>query len=462
MPAADENEEFEFRLRAEQEGGSAAPAAKAPEQPLSSSPLAWAKGAAQAAGSLAWGVPQTVINEGIASGIDMLHNAPSDPSGNEFIREGRGLPGYTPGSPEGRAILGGLQKVTKPLADLIEKGADTDNPDPRKQATGHLIKALLPLAPMKAVKVEREAVPELSAMKAGANALYDTAKSTGEVAWHKDFGPMIQDAETKLRDRGYRDDANPMAAKALAMLEEEATNPKAIGTSALGMQRLRESLRNYEASAFNPGQPKNLDSSMVSDIIDSFDSMVDANMPGTGAAQAAAREAWRKYRNSESLKGVMERAQVRSDQFKQAGMENALRTEFAQLYRNPKRMRFFNDEETAAIRDVANGTATQKTLRRIGALFSPTGHGGLAIDSIVGAFAGLPVGAALAGAGAASKFAAGKLRESAARTAVDTAKLGRRPRSRTSVQALPATGSLPIAEIANSDQGRPTLGDWSP
>jgi hypothetical protein len=177
--------------------------------------------------------------------------------------------------------------------------------------------------------------------------------------------------------------------------------------------------------------------------------LMDSSMPSATAAQKVGKEQWRRYRNSETMQTVMDRAERRSSQYSNAGKDNALRVEFKQLADNPRRMRYFNDEEAAAINEVANGTATQKGLRKIGQLFSPHSVGGLIGSALVGAAGHDPTLAMVAaGVGAGGKLVSTAMRKSAAQRAMDTVALGRAPVSRLGLSGIPQSGILPLLPLS--------------
>lgn len=118
-----------------------------PPEELSSNPLAWLKGTGDAALAGVTGMGANIGNEAIAGATDFLRDgAQGEKTGNDVMRNPP-IPSWVPHTPEGRAIGQftslAMEPITKPIAAATNWSADTDNPDPGVQATGHLAKALL-------------------------------------------------------------------------------------------------------------------------------------------------------------------------------------------------------------------------------------------------------------------------------------------------------------------------------
>jgi len=96
-------------------------------------------GAAEAATEYATGMVTTPINE-FAAGIRGAMG--KDDSGTV-------IDPYKPETPVGQAASKGVSTLMSPVSAAIDWSADTDNPDPKVRATGHLAKGLLGLVGLK-------------------------------------------------------------------------------------------------------------------------------------------------------------------------------------------------------------------------------------------------------------------------------------------------------------------------
>lgn len=169
---------------------------------------------------------------------------------------------------------------------------------------------------------------------------------------------------------------------------------------------------------------------------------------GTAVADLKmARSLWRRMAKSKTLDKANERAQTQA-----SGVENGLRTQFRQLLNNEAKMRNFSPGERAAIKAVADGTATRNTLRKLGKLGFGSGVqtnmlGGTASTSGasgVGYLLGGPVGAVI---GAAAPGVVGGIAQPAAqRLAQRAADLARAQAATGRVLPAPRpTGAIPLS-----------------
>lgn len=119
----------------------------APPVETSSNPLKWLRGAGDAALAGITGIGANIGNEALAGATDFMRDGlPGEKTGNDVIANPP-IPSWQTRTPEGQAIgrfsSMAMQPIAKPLAAVTNWSADTENPDPGVQATGHLAKALL-------------------------------------------------------------------------------------------------------------------------------------------------------------------------------------------------------------------------------------------------------------------------------------------------------------------------------
>lgn len=133
---------------------------------------------------------------------------------------------------------------------------------------------------------------------------------------------------------------------------------------------------------------------------------VTSGDPKAAAALKEARNLWSRKSKAEEIAQLIERAEISAPNFSASGFENALRTEFRSLAKNPKRMRRFTKEEQAAIKKVAQGGRLENAMRMIGKM-APTG----AVSGMFGVLTStaIPGGAALPIAGLAGRYAATRM-----------------------------------------------------
>jgi len=112
---------------------------------------------------------------------------------------------------------------------------------------------------------------------------------------------------------------------------------------------------------------------------------------------------WSQASKSDAIETLIDRAKISASNFSGSGMENALRTEFRALAKDPAKMRLFAPDEREAIRKVAMGGPVDNVMRFIGK-FAPTSLVSGALSSGTGVLFGGPIGAvALPAAGFAAR-----------------------------------------------------------
>jgi hypothetical protein len=123
-----------------------------------------------------------------------------------------------------------------------------------------------------------------------------------------------------------------------------------------------------------------------------------------------ARGLYRRQKNSEMLDSMESKADdAGQTNYTQAGLEHALRREFAKLARNDKRMRVLKPEEQAAVKKVAAPGRAANTLRNIGKVDPTRGGMGAAMNTVVGGGTGAVLGGLMGGpAGAGAGAIAGQ------------------------------------------------------
>lgn len=256
-----------------------------------------------------------------------------------------------------------------------------------------------------ASKAVNKAIPTTDDLRATSQKLYDIADKAKVVVRPQAYDKMVNTIALKARSAGMDHGVHPKAGAAVTRLLDEVGQPKTL--------QEMEILRRVLGSAAKSTEPdeRRVASIMIDAMDDQMDNLKASDISsgnlkvGVGALQGA-RELWKRQAKGEVVEDIFERAGVRSGQFSQSGMENALRTEFRQLAMNKKRLRGFTAEEQAAIRKVATGGPVENTLRLLGK-FAPRGI----VSSTLGGGAGYAVGGPV---GAAAVMGAGELGKRAA------------------------------------------------
>lgn len=188
----------------------------------------------------------------------------------------------------------------------------------------------------------------------------------------------------------------------------------------LTLQTMEQQRRILNLAAKQAAQAGNsADEAIANATIRRLDEFVQNNsnvLFATGSAQKAtqalkeARSLWRMSAKSEQIAGLIENAKLRAQNYSQSGMDNALKTEFMSLARDPRKLRGFTKQEQEAIKRVVNGSLLEKAARGVGK-FAVRGPVSGTIHTLVGVGTGSPVvPLATAGIAEAGKQAAGAMR----------------------------------------------------
>ena len=212
--------------------------------------------------------------------------------------------------------------------------------------------------------------PETSAqLKTQASAAYNRADQA-ELVVKPDYVQNIAEKLTKEAfDAGYDPGLHPKIGSVLKRLESEGTNYKTLRE----MENLRRIVRDPEGDFTNPGQQR-----IASMLVDKYDDFVenisDSNVLAGDQKSAVsalndARTTYSRAKKQQTIEDIVKRAEIRSAQMTQGGIDNALRTEFSSLAKNNKRMAAFSKEEKQQITEIAKGGGNiQQFLRGFGRL----------------------------------------------------------------------------------------------
>lgn len=405
---------------------------------------------------------RAVAEPALAIGTSMV-SSPVNHFWNAAMEAGRFPTGqpmgtYEPRTPEGKAVLGGIDKLTRMtgIPSLLEKGLDLDSPDPGTRSTGHAIAGTIGALPLigriTGAAASRAAIPTRAAIKDAANAAYTRAEQAGGMLPQSNLGGFVNQAEQMLVKEGFDQQLNPKTYAAVQRFMDEATKPGISGHSPQGAEILRRVLLNAEKSA----EIGSADARLAGKLVDEFDDFMDKQLPSSSSEYANARLLWQTNRKAQDIETLFERAQNQAGQYSVSGMENALRTQFKQLADNPRRFNRFNAAEKDAILKVVRGGPIQYGLRLLGK-FAPTGTVP-ALASLAAEGVAPGAGIALAGAGIAGKAGASALRNRAARRVDELVRSGAipaMPNARPGQPGLPQLGYLPANALAVQERDRP-------
>jgi hypothetical protein len=164
-----------------------------------------------------------------------------------------------------------------------------------------------------------------------------------------------------------------------------------------------------------------------------------------------ARDLWKRSNKTQIVEDLLQSAELRSGNYSQSGMENAVRQKLVKLA-DSEDMKFFSLGEQEAIRSAAKGGKVQNVLRWMGKL-SPSSVVAAGAGSYIGASMLGPVGAVIAPAvGYGAKLGATKMRMDQLQNLQDLIALGRAPTVDTRTKYIPVTGLRGLLSTENQSE----------
>lgn len=195
------------------------------------------------------------------------------------------------------------------------------------------------------------------------------------------FRAMVADLERRMASEGLDSALHQKASAALRRLstEAEAFAPKpppamaaltgakgAQGKAGLPLTEAQTLRRVLSAAARSPDKDERR---LASIMIERLDDLVDSF---GGQKWAKARALYHKFSKAQQIEDMLENAGIRSGQFSVSGMENAIRTEFRQLYRkivkDGRERARWTPEQRKLIKKLGNMRGAVNILRTIGKL----------------------------------------------------------------------------------------------
>jgi hypothetical protein len=273
-----------------------------------------------------------------------------------------------------------------------------------------------------ALKGETSMVPTREALAAQSNAAYKAADDAGVVFKDTGFKDFVLDTASAAKTAGIDKTIHPNASAALTRLVEEVGKNPTLGEL--------EILRRVVKGAAGSKEP---DERRIAQImvkkLDEYVTGAGKNEILAGSKEGVdslgqARALWTKVSKSDVIDDLLERSELKSSFFTGSGKENALRSEFRTLALDKDKMRMFSKEEQDAIKAVSQGSPVSNVLRFFGKL-APTGVVSAGGAGGLGFLMGDAVGAvAVPAVGAAARYGATKMTESAAQRASDLMRSG--------------------------------------
>jgi hypothetical protein len=238
----------------------------------------------------------------------------------------------------------------------------------------------------------QELPPVAKQLRDDANKAYQRAENAGLVVQPAYVQNMASKLSTKAFSDGFDPGLHPQIAAVLRRLEDEGANPKTLRE----LDQLRRIVRAPAGTFDNPDQQR-----IARSMVDEFDSLVEnisaanvqagANKDVALSALKQARDVYTKSRKVSIIEDMVDAAQTRGAQQTQAGLDNTLRNQFANLATNKKRMAAFSKTEQDEIKRIARGGGNLQQMLRFTGRFAVRGPvsgifagGATAMDPTIG------------------------------------------------------------------------------
>lgn len=265
-----------------------------------------------------------------------------------------------------------------------------------------------------------------SVLKTKASDLYGQMESEGVNVSPQAMTDLATQAQQRLSAMKYDPDTDKVVSQALNLFQKKAGQPITFDM----LEKFRRSIRDLPYSEAGGKRGTSEERAMVKaldDLVGEFMDNLSPSMTTAGdAAMAAsflkqARQTRAKAYQTETLENAINAANLRAKQGDNPrAVGSALRTEFAKIVNNPRRLAKFDAPTQEAIKKVANGTFTRDTLALIGKLAPNSRIFGMEVPFLLPSAAYAPgTTAALVGAQGTGMIARGMANTMTKRAATD-------------------------------------------
>lgn len=284
---------------------------------------------------------------------------------------------------------------------FVERGKNAANVGTIGAATGaavpYVVRGVEKLADTralsKAATAAAKSAPSEDALRGGAKALFDSAKSRGVQVKETAFSPLVDDVATMVKDFGADPAITPGALSAFKRVTDLAGK----NVDWQDIETARRVASNASRAA-KVGSPDRTLAGQIAGKVDEFVfNLVDGDLTQGQAANLGkelkdARGLWAKLKNSERIGRAIEDADVAL-----RGTERGLVNEFKKLRKDRKFWNGLSKPEQDAIMHVVRGTPVGLVLRTVGKFSFGTGQRSGLIGGTIGSTGAFSLGNAFGG-----------------------------------------------------------------
>lgn len=243
---------------------------------------------------------------------------------------------------------------------------------------------------LRRVMKESRKRPTVATLKAEKNLAYRAVDESGENFTTDELKGLYDRVNQRFAEGNYVEEVDNAGRAVLRTLEQRAKQP---GTTLSQLDGIRQSL--WKRYSSNPDQP------FILDAISEIDGLIDSKA-GASELMGVARAANSRYAKSQLLEDAFRKAEDQTASTGSGGnILNKYRQAVTSIINNPKKAKFFSQDEIDLMRGFVRGSRDENAARLLGKL-SPDGNGLMMALHVVGGVssggATLPLMAAGAGA----------------------------------------------------------------
>jgi hypothetical protein len=241
--------------------------------------------------------------------------------------------------------------------------------------------ALMALSVPAAVAGGKAATPSVkpvtaAALKEESGKLYRAMEAEGVQIRPQAMNDLAAAIRPKLGDMRYDPDTDKLVGEALRLFGLKAGQPMSFDM----LEEFRKSIRDLPYTQSGAGRGTSKERAIIAALDDTIDDFMDGLTPAQTTGDATAANAFLKQARTvrgrgyqtETLENAFTKATATSDALNSnKSFPQALRDEFGKIAKDPRKLSKFDKPTQGLIKQVANGTATQKVLAGLGK-FSPS------------------------------------------------------------------------------------------
>lgn len=226
-------------------------------------------------------------------------------------------------------------------------------------------------------KITSQKTATVEELKAAADEAYKRADASGVVFSPQSYDSLVDDINSQLKREGFIPKLDPAIANAVNVLDDYRGQP----LSLTQLKELRSGLSGLKIS------PDANIRRRAGDIVARIDDYIEKPAPnaiiaGDEAGIAALNEGramWSRMRKSETLEDILADVDLRTPE-----AADTIRSRFAGLAANKRKMLGFTEDERAAIRQIGEGKATPSVFNTISKMSPGTNTRGLIMSGLLG------------------------------------------------------------------------------